>query len=178
MEKEAHRSARRGRRIVLGTAELPYEPLVLDGAPLSALRAFEGLEVAITTSSPEIAEHLDLLIELDRRHAVSVDMLLACLDPDSTDLSERLRAVSSLGADGITTRVVAAEPADLPGGQLARPAAERRLRRLFETVRDVPVFDVAATPADAEELRHGEWHRVLQRLRFEHGFPRRLPGRG
>ena len=136
-EKRLRRTARRGRRIVLGTAELPYEPLLLDGAPLQALRAFDGLEVAVTTRAPEIVEQLDLLIELDRRHAVSVDLLVACLDPESPDLRERLRAAAALGAEGITTRLVALEPAGLSGGRLGR-AGEARLRRLRKPEADLP----------------------------------------
>ena len=149
LEQRLRRTAARGLRIVLGTAEQPYEPLALSGAPLAALLPFEGLEVAITTGSPEILEQLDLLAELDQRHAVTVDLLAASLDPVSPDLRERLRAVAALSAEGLTARLVVAAPPGLEQG-LPSPA-------------------VGHDPT---------WKRLVHGLRLEHGFPRSLPGRG
>ena len=178
MEREVRKSARRGRQVVLGTTDLPYEPLVLDGAPLRALRPFDGLEITVTTGSPEIAEHLDLLVDLDQRHAVTVDVLIACLDPESPDLRERLEAITALGAEGITTRLIATEPTDLADSRIGYKTAEHWLRRLFESTRDLPVYDVVSMPVDEGDSEPDAWYDLLQRLRLEHGFPRQLPGRG
>ncbi len=171
LEKRLQKSAQRGRRVILGTAELPYDPLILGGAPLAALEQFEGLDIVLSTSSPEIREKLDLLIELDRRHAITVDMLVATCDPRSPDLRERLSAVSALAAEGLTTRLVATDLPEARGGELPRRAAAQ-LRLLFEEARDCRAFDVAATEGGPE------WGLLIQRLRLEHGFPCRLPGRG
>lgn len=173
-ERRLLATAQRGRRIVLGTPAAPYEPLLLSGAPLAALRSFEDLDIVITTRSPEICEDLALLVELDARHAITVDMVIASDDPSSPDLAEQLRAVASLAAEGITARLVI--------GGLAKPKSKRRhhqisanLRRLFETARQSRVFDISASePTDTA----GGWEPLVQRLRLEYGFPSRLPGRG
>lgn len=170
LERRLRRSAVRGRRIVLGTADVPYEPLVLGGAPLAALTAFAGLAVVVTTRSPEVVEQLELLAELDQRHAVTVDMLIAGSDPHSPDLRERLRAVSDLAADGITTRLVVTEPPSpahgLPEG------GEAGFRRLFEAAGESRAYDVVTDGLSPV------WRRIFDRLRLEYGFPRPLPGRG
>ncbi len=170
-EKLVCKSARRGQRIVLGTTETPYEPLVLNGAPLAALRQFQDLEIVITTRSPEILEDLELLIELDRTHAVTVDMLIATDDPSSSDLRERLQTLATLAAEGITTRLITT---DLPSeSDDSRPRqTELQIRQLFKAARDCRAFDVATT----SPLLGGS--RLVQRLRLEYGFPRQLPGRG
>ncbi len=168
-EKRLRKTAERGQRIVLGSADQPFDPLVLGGAPLAALRRFEDLEIAVTTRSPEILEQLDLLIELDQRHTVAVDMLIATGDPGSPDLRERLKAVSTLAAEGITTRLVATGLPDLVTG---RQQAESWTRKLFEAAWESRAYDVtAAGQATA-------WSNLFRRLRLELGFPRPLPGRG
>ncbi|HWN44077.1 MAG TPA: radical SAM protein, partial [Thermoanaerobaculia bacterium] len=81
---------------------------------LQALTRVEGLEVAITTRSPRILQDLSLLIELDQRHMVRVDVPLPAVDPElalrieprEPEPQARLWAVSQLAAEGITTRVV------------------------------------------------------------------------
>ncbi len=168
LERRLRTSAGSGRRIVLGTVARPYEPLVLGGAPLAALKRFEGLEIAVTTRSPEIVEQLDLLVELDQRHAVTVDMLIATGDPGSADLRERLRAVSTLAAEGLTTRIVVT---GLPGLVAGRRQAEAWTRRLFEAARESRAFDVAAAGHATA------WSNLFRRLRLELGFPRQIPGR-
>ena len=168
IERRLQKSAQRGRRIVLGSHETPYEPLVLDGAPLTALQQFEGLDIVVTTRSPEIREKLDLLVKLDRCHAVTVDMLVATCTPESTDLRERLDAVSTLAAEGLTLRLVAT---DLPESEVT-PRAAAHLRYLFEEARESRAFDVTASGGAPE------WDLLVQRLRLEYGFPGRLPGRG
>jgi DNA repair photolyase len=170
--KHAGKIARRGQRVVLGTRELPYDPLALGGAPLAALRQFDGLAVAVTTRSSEILEQLDLLVELDQRHAVTVDLLIASFEPGSADLDERLRTAAALSAQGITTRLVLT---GLPPGPVSESAASS-VRQLFEAAKECLAFDVAAS----FERGAGEqaWAPLLRCLRLESGFPRSLPGRG
>ena len=171
MEKQLRRSAARGHHIVLGTAEQPYEPLILGGAPLIALRGFEDLELTITTRSPEIGEQTGLLAELDQRHAVTVDVLIAACDVEGSDLREQLRAASALAAEGLTTRLLVCEPAAITEGEVPR-RVEAGVPRLFESARQHLVYDVL--PRGGTEV----WRRLVERLRLEYGFPRRLPGRG
>lgn len=167
-EKRLTRLARRGQGIRMGTPELPYEPLAEGAAPLAALRRFNGLAVTITTRSSEILEQLELLIELDQRHAVAVDILAASFEPGSVDLAERLRAVSALSAQGITTRLLLSDLTDQP---LSASAASN-IRRLYEAARDCRAFDVAAVACG------GEAEELMRYLRLEMGFPRSAPGRG
>ena len=170
-ERRLERSARRREPIVLGTVETPYEPWAQSAAPLAALRRFDGLAISITTRASEILEQLDLLVELDQRHAVAVDLLVATLDPDSADLAERLRAVSALASHGITARLVLT---DLPASPTGRVSS--RVRRLLEAARDQGAFDVAAVFEPGAEAE--AWSRFLRYLRFELGFPRSTAGRG
>src|SRR5919106_3577008 len=108
-ELRLRRAARKGGPVVLGTAEEPYN----GGASLASLLRFEGLEVSITARSPEILRDLDVLVELDRKGSVTVDMVLAAVDPflsrrleprleqKTADPKARLQAVARLAAEGI-----------------------------------------------------------------------------
>ena len=172
-EKRLSRLARRGRVIELGTPELPYEPLAQGAALLAAVQrcngwSCDGLAINITTRSSEILEQIDLLIELDQRHAIAVDILIASLEPGSVDLSERLRTVSALSAQGITTRLLLTDLSDQPPSV----SAASDIRRLFEAARDCRAFDVAAVACG------GEVEELVRYLRLEMGFPRSAPGRG
>ncbi len=166
------KAARRGRSIVLGTPELPYEPLALGGAELAALRQFDGLEITVTTRSSEIVEQLDLLAELDQRHVVAVDVLVASIEPASADLKERLRTVSELSAHGVATRLVLT---DLPRLPAFRDAASR-VHQLFEAAIACRAHDVVV--AFKRGVDTGGWRRLLRYSRLELGFPRTVPGRG
>ncbi len=164
-------AARRGRSIVIGTPELPYEPLALGGAELAGLRQFDGLEVSVTTRSSEILEQLDLLAELDQRHAVAVDVLIASVEPGSADLEERLRTVSALSAHGIATRLVLT---DLPS--LSGPGGATIVHQLFEAAVECRAADIVA--AFKRGVETAEWSRLSRYPRLELGFPRIVPGRG
>ena len=128
-------------------------------APLAALRPFSGLQIRITTRSPKILDDLAVLIELDRDHAVSVDVVIADPDLRSGRVRDGLRLVRSLTREGILTRV------QLPssGG-----------RRLFEAARRAGAFDVKTGETDAST----DGSRRFQRLRLQHGFPAAQAGRG
>ncbi len=170
-ERRLSKLANRGQQIVLGTPAIPYEPLLLGGAPLAALKRFEGLAINITTRSSEILEQLALLVELDQRHAVAVDMMVASLEPESPDLGERLRAVSELSAHGLTSRVLLTDLPDLP----LSDRALARIHRLFEAAKHHRAIDVSAM---LEDGKAPEWSSLLRYLRLEYGFPRAVPGRG
>ena len=160
---------------------------------LQALTRVEGLEVAITTRSPRILQDLSLLIELDQRHMVRVDVPLPAVDPElalrieprEPEPEARLWAVSQLAAEGITTRVVV-KPV-LPGVN----DGEDELQALFEAAAQAGAGDIVleTMPAARSQLslwpgarKSGPGREVLlttfRRLRLEHGFPRSQPGRG
>lgn len=195
LETVLHRAARRGEPVSLGTAEDPYAPPADSRSPLAALRQSEGLEVAVTTRSPEILRDLDLLVDLDRRCSVTVDMVLAALDPflvrrlepGAPDPKARLRAVARLAAEGIAVRLVCTP---LREGLNDKEGA---LRPLFAAAREAGALDVV--PVQDRPLRFARlralsrWHlpesagfdarlAVFRRLRLEHGFPRPVAGRG
>jgi DNA repair photolyase len=163
----------RGEPILLGTPIKPYEPAAGPRAwnPLRrALLLADGLEIAITTRTAGILRELDLLVELDRRHAVAVRMIV----PGSRmgDLEPRMQAVRGLAAEGIATSVLfsPAESTDRNG--------EESLRFLLEEALAAGAADVEIDP---RFLRRGERASLLgtfRRLRLEYGFPRNASGRG
>jgi DNA repair photolyase len=186
------RTVRRGRQVSLGIAEAPYAPGA-DVAELTALRGLEGLEVAITTQSPAILEDLEQLVELDRRCSVTVDMVLAAVDPflvrrlepGAADARSRLRAVAGLAAEGIAVRLLCTPLC--PGLNDREPA----LRALLTAAREAGALDVlaGAAPQRVSRLARLLGRRapeadldprlaVFRRLKLEFGFPRLFSGRG
>src|SRR5580693_2113976 len=149
-----------GSRILLGSVEAPYLP---EGRrDLVALREMvcawqdearhdQGLAVAITTRSPLLLHDLDLLVEMDRDHAVGVDVLLTDIEPgvvrrlepqlDSPPAPEaRIELVRRLAAEGIATRVLCVPlPAD---------AGADRLEPLLAAAREAGAWDVATDRPD------------------------------
>jgi DNA repair photolyase len=190
LELRLRRAVRRGGQVALGSAEAPYVP----GAELAALRGVEGLEVAITTQSPAILDDLERLVELDRRCSVTVDMVLAAVDPflvrrlepGAADARSRLRAVAGLAAEGIAVRVLCTPLC--PGLNDREPA----LRALLAAARDAGALDVllaGAVPEHASRFARFLGRRapaadldprlaVFRRLKLEFGFPRLASGRG
>jgi len=171
LARRLRKAVRHREPIALGTAAQPYEPLAtrLEEHPLR--RVFlheEGLEIAITTASSRILRELGLLIELDRRHAVSVRMMV----PAADDPEPWMQAVRGLAAEGIATSVLLRPAA--PGIQ----TGEESLRFLLEGTLEAGAFDVEM---NAHSLPRGERAPLLaafRRLRLEYGFPRGASGRG
>jgi len=107
----------RGQTIAIGTATDPYQPAERHfGVTRSVLEVFrdaEQLALALTTKSPLVLRDLDLLVELDRRHAVEVHVTVTTVDPalarrlegSAPDPAARLRTVARLAEAGITTRI-------------------------------------------------------------------------
>src|SRR6185503_11542578 len=93
-DRSVKRAALRRAPVVLGTAAAPYEPSSHGYGEDSPLRQLlplaDGLEIAITTASPRILGEIDLLTELDRRHAVTVRLIVPL--PSVLDPGPRLRA--------------------------------------------------------------------------------------
>ena len=196
LERQLRRTALRGQPIVLGTAEAPYEPVRrlrhpgFNRSPLAALdfsgdisggpRIVEGLAVSITTRSPLILRDLELLVELDRRHAVTVHITLPALDPvlasrlepGAPDPRSRLRAVRQLAEEGIDTRVVCTPILAWEND------GEAILRPLFEEVLEAGANDMTASMAHLRPAVRDRFLATFRLLRLEHGFPQGTPGRG
>ena len=162
-EKRLRRAAAQGRPIFVGSPERPYEPAAWPRAPWEILASFSGLAIRVTARWPAVAGQLAALAKLDRRHAVAVDLVVAAGDPESQRVGP---AVKRLAEQGITTRVL------LQPGRGAHPGLDG-LGRLVEAVRRAGAFDLRL--ADGAPRA---WARRVRRLRLEHGFPHRLPGRG
>jgi DNA repair photolyase len=184
LERRLRQAALRGQPIVLGTAAVPYSPEASSRQLLAALARTEGLLVSITTRSPLILRDLDLLAELDRRHAVAVQMMVPALDsglaarlePLAASPEARLGAVRRLAEEGIETRILLSPW--LPG----QNDRETVLRPLFAAAREAGAGDVLL-PGDRQGWKHsleGRDRRLVtfRRLRMEHGFPKAQPGRG
>ena len=141
-----------GQSIALGTATDPYQPAerhyeVTRGL-LEVLAEAEGLSISITTKSPLVLRDLDLLGELDRRHAVSVHVTLTTVDAplarrielQAPDPGSRLRTIERLAEAGIAT-VVNLMPV-MPGIN----DGEEILAPLFDRAKAAGAIDVHAAP--------------------------------
>ena len=182
-EARLRRAALRGGPIALGTPAAPYEPA--GRSPLAVLAGFEELEIAVVTRSPEITGEIPLLADLDRRSAVTVDMMVPAadavlgwkLEPDGATPRARLEAVARLAAEGIAVRVLCLLVAGANDGEAA-------LRKLLAAARDAGACDVLVLPGARNRLLPHLRHRnaaggaTFRRLRLEHGFPRQMAGRG
>jgi DNA repair photolyase len=167
IERKVRRAAVRRELVVLGTAAAPYEP-VREASPLLTLMPLaDGLEIAITTASPRILGELELLAELDRRHSVTVRLLIQV--PVSRDPGPRLRAAHSLAAEGITTVLLLAPTAT---------AREEEMRYFLEAAREAEVHDVEIETAPLRRAERPALQDTFRRLRLEYGFPRASAGRG
>jgi len=180
LERQLRQAALRGQPIVLGTAAVPFSPAASTRPLLAALSRTEGLLVSITTRSPLILRHLELLTELDRRHAVSVDVMIPAADPDlaarlepgGSEPRALLSAVRQLAEEGIDTRVVFAP---------VRPGVndgEEALRPLFAAAREAGAREVLASTLHLRRAARQQFLATFRHLRLEYGFPQALPGRG
>lgn len=152
LERSLRRRALHGQPIAIGTATDPYQPAErhygITRSLLETLERVAGLDVSITTKSPLVLRDLELLTRLDRKHAISVNVTLTTLDPETArrtearapDPAARLRTVRRLAAEGITTRIYCMPI--LPGIN----SSEGQLRPLFEAAADAGAEDVVASP--------------------------------
>jgi DNA repair photolyase len=114
-----------GLPLVIGTATDPYQPAErrfrITRQVLEVLAGFRGLHIGIITKSPLITRDRDLLVELHRRHRLSVHISLSALDPALLRRIEartptpraRLRALATLANAGVPTGLMLAPV--LPG---------------------------------------------------------------
>lgn len=165
------RAARRGGPVTLGTPAAPYEPV--GRSPLAALEGIDELEITVVTRSPEIVSELDLLADLDRRCAVTVEMIASDADPV---LAWKLEAMARLAAEGIAVRVLCPLVAGANDGEAA-------LRKLLAAARDAGAWDVRALAAGKRPRlslrpKPADALTTFRRLRLEYGFPRAMAGRG
>lgn len=163
LERKLRRAILRREPVCLGTAAAPYEPAAgREASPLEALVEEEGLEVSITTATPRILREIDLLVDLDRRHSVTVRMAVPAADPEPW-----MRAVRALAAEGIATSVL-----------LSGTAGEEELRGLFQEAWEAGAWDVEIDAGSSKRSGKAPLLEIFRRLRLEYGFPRGVPGRG
>lgn len=159
MERRLRKAILRHEPVALGTAAVPYEPAAgREASALALLLKEEGLEVSITTATPRILREIDLLVDLDRRHSVTVRMIV----PAGEDPASRMQAVRTLAAEGIATSVLL-------------PVAAREL---LEQAWEVGAWDVELDASSSKRSERAPLLEDFRRLRLEHGFPRGVPGRG
>ena len=159
LERRLRKAVLRREPVSLGTVAAPYEPAARqDASALGILLKEEGLEVSITTATPRILREIDLLADLDRRHSVTVRMIV----PDNEDPAARMQAVRTLAAEGIAT-------------SLLLPVADRDL---LEQAWEAGAWDVEIDVSSVKRAERAPLLEDFRRLRLEHGFPRGVPGRG
>lgn len=151
LERQLRKTALAGEPIAIGTATDPYQPAEkhhqVTRQLLEVFTRVEGLNLSITTKSPLITRDLDLLAEIDRRHALTVHVTLTTADPalarrieqHAPDPQARLRTIERLVEQGIETKVNVMPI--MPGIN----DSERELRPLFDAIRDSGAHDVGAS---------------------------------
>jgi DNA repair photolyase len=164
LERKLRKAVLRREPISLGTVADPYEPLGgrREDSPLRTLLREEELEISITTATPRILREIDLLVDLDRRHSVTVRMLVG-----SNGMGPRMSAVRELAAEGIATRVLV--PAD---------SDEQALRSLLEEAAAAGAWDVEIEAASLPRASRAALLDTFRCLRLGYGFPRGAAGRG
>jgi DNA repair photolyase len=170
--RRLRKAARRGAPLEIGTVADPYDPAgdryESARSLLSELVRKEGLEISIITRSPGVLYDRDLLVELDKRHAVTLRVLV----PSPAERGPLLHAVRTLAAEGIATKLVWAPDISGTGD------AEKILPAIFAEAREAEALDVEVEPPVLPRPARERLLATLRRLRLEHGFPRELPGRG
>lgn len=167
---------RNGGPVVLGTPGRPYDPSCRS---LDLLEGVEEREISIVTGSPRIADEIDSLVELDRRCAVTVDLLVPVGPEGAAALGWKLEAVTRLSSEGIAARVLCPLPEGVEVGETV-------LRRLFAAAREAGAWDVRPSTAPRKQGFLSRRPRAettptlatFSRLRLEYGFPREMSGRG
>ena len=158
LRRRLRRSDLRGQPIAIGTATDPYQPAEkhfgVTRSLLEVFGQFEGLDLSITTKSPLILRDLDLLTELDKRHAIHAHITITTVDPTlarrieqhAPDPRARLRTVEKLAKEGIATTVFCMPV--MPGIN----DGEDQLRPLLQAARDAGAVDVQASPLFLKSL--------------------------
>ncbi len=140
-----------GRRsIAIGTATDPYQPAErrygVMRELLEVLAARQGLRISITTKSDLVVRDVDLLLALQERNSISVNVTVTTMDgalarrlePRAPRPDRRMWAVSRLADAGIRVGVFA-----MPLMPYLNDSAEG-MERLFEAARDAGAHYLAA----------------------------------
>lgn len=161
--------------VALGTPDHPYDP---SSRSLGLLEGLEEREISIVTGSPRIADEIDTLVDLDRRCAVTVDLIVPVGPEGAAALGWKLEAVTRLSSEGIAARVLCPLP---DGVEVGEPV----LRRLFAAAREAGSWDVRPyIPLRKQRFLSRARTEptptltTFGRLRLEYGFPREMSGRG
>ena len=142
LRRKLRKSDLRGQTIAIGTATDPYQPAEkqyeITRSLLEVFAEVEGLSLSITTKSPLVVRDLELLTELDRRHAVEVHVTITTADAalarrievHAPDPAARLRTVERLAEAGLAVRIncMPVMPGINDERGRARAAARRRAR--------------------------------------------------
>ena len=176
LRRKLRKTDLRGEPISIGTATDPYQPAErhfrVTRSLLEVLREAQGLSLTIATKSPLILRDLDLIVELDRRHSVTVALSLTTLDPAlarrieqrAPDPQARLRTLRRLTAAGISTKVFCMPLMPRINDNL------QELEPLLEAARDGGADDVIPSPLSlrpAARARFWPW--------LEREFPALVP---
>lgn len=173
LERELRRAAARKGPIAIGSTADPYDPAV-QGMARSLLATFlrqEGLEISVVTHSPRIQNDLELFVELDKRHSVTIRMMVD-VAPQGSGQEPRMRAARALAGEGITTVVLCCPTLEESGD------GEDGLRPILEQARESGIFDVEIETRSLPPVERPPLLATFRRLRLEHGFPLNVPGRG
>jgi hypothetical protein len=179
--------------LILGAKADPYSPAeavqMRTRGLLETTQEMTGLEISILTRSPLLLRDLDLLAELDQRHAVTVGVLIPAADPrlarrlerlgpshPPASPDERFELIHALAAHGIAVEVICTpiQPGLNNSAAVLRGLLDRAHQAGAFDVRPAPLHPaIRPTPAESQQLLA-----LFHRLRLERGFPRVLPSRG
>jgi DNA repair photolyase len=158
-----------GREVALGTATDPYQPAErrfgVTRRVLEAMVRVPGLRVGITTKSTGVARDLALLRELARTSDLWVNVslcsldasLLRVLEPRAPRPDRRLKAMATLAAAGVRTRLFAMPVLPMLTDH------EAGLRELFTAARWAGAREAIAGPLFLRGSTHGFFMEFLAR---------------
>ncbi len=143
-------AAERCEPAAVGTAADPYDARRVKQTRriLETCRGLEGLALSITTRSPWVLRDLELLAELDRSHAVSLEVPITAMDPEvaarlepaAAAPAERMEAVATVAERGISVDVWCLP---IVPGENDR---EEVLAPIFASAREAGARDVLGSP--------------------------------
>lgn len=143
-------AAARCEPVAVGTVADPYDARLAKRTRrlLEACRSLEGLALSITTRSPWVLRDLELLAELDRSHAISLEVPITAMDPEiaarlepaAAEPAERMEAVAAVAERGISVDVWCLP---IVPGENDR---EEVLAPLFASAKEAGARDVLGSP--------------------------------
>jgi hypothetical protein len=162
----------------------------VDSAVAAPAARLADCAISILTRSSLALRDLELLVDLDQRHVLTVGVLLPTTDPRllrrleprvtsasfaSSAIDDRLHLAATLAAHGIATRILCSP---IVAGMNNSAGS---LRGLFEAALAAGASDVLPAPLHPNlpptTAESGQLLALFYRLRLQYGFPRILPGR-